>query len=152
MAKGLSFLKEGLNPQEKARITKAFNKAVNEQVKIELAAIVEVQVKGIFSKAKKALGEEIQAVTDSAKTGTKLEIDKISENVGKYIDFMIQENLPGPLVETAGRGLKYADMLQKIEESVKQYYLDPPTNFPSIYGEGNAAAEIMNIVTSVKWR
>lgn len=116
----LDFLKEGLTPQEKAKITKTFNKQVDEQVKIELTAIVETQVKGLIDELRQKYTKAITEGTKQAQKMTLKEVKKLDRQISKYVTYFVSESLPQELVEKAGQGLRYGKFLDTILEAQKQ--------------------------------
>jgi len=51
-----------------------------------------------------------------------------------------------------GNGLLADASTEKIIHSVEHFLNNPPADFPPVYGNGDAAREIMEIVTTVQWR
>ena len=116
----LKFLKEGLSPQERAKITKTFNKQVKEEVKIQLAAIVETKLNGLVKGLRKKYTDGINEGVRFAKRTTSKQVKGLDEAVSKYITHLVAESLPGELVEKAGQGLRYGKFLDSILEAQKQ--------------------------------
>ena len=115
----LAFLKEGLSPQEKAKITKTFNQKVDEEVKVQLAAIVETQLKGIVKELRTKYTKAIDEGLAYAQFKTSKQVKSLDEAVSKYVTYLVAESLPGELVEKAGQGLRYGKFLDSILEAQK---------------------------------
>jgi len=116
----LKFLKEGLTPQERAKITKTFNKQVKEEVKLQLAAIVETKVNGLVKDLRKKYTKGIKEGVAFAKSETSKQVKSLDEAVSKYVTYLVAESLPGELVKKAGQGLRYGKFLDSILEAQKQ--------------------------------
>ena len=115
----LAFLKEGLSPQERAKITKTFNKEVNEEVKVRLSAIVETRLKGLVKDLRKKYTSAINEGTFFAMKETSRQVKSLDKAVSKYVTYLVAESLPGELVEKAGQGLRYGKFLDSILEAQK---------------------------------
>ena len=118
--KGLNFLKEGLSPQEKTKVTKAFNKKVAEQVEIEVTTIVEAGLKDLFKDVRTEMSTKIDETVSALTESAAGEISRLDEKVGSYITHFVSELLPNELVETVQKGLRFSKHLNALEESLRE--------------------------------
>lgn len=118
--KGLNFLKEGLSPQEKTKVTKAFNKKVAEQVEIEVTTIIEAGLKDLFKGVRKEMSTKINKTVSALTESAAGEISRLDEKVGSYITHFVSELLPNELVETVQKGLRFSKHLTALEESLRE--------------------------------
>lgn len=113
-----------LSEEDAKIVQEAFDSAVKEQVKVELATIVESTLSELCESTIQGIQDVIFEAADTATIKTiaavNKEVQKISESVSPYIDSMIAETLPEQLMEKVSLGLKFEKQLSKINEALME--------------------------------
>ena len=113
-------LKKGLTEQEKVEIAAAFDEAVEARAKIEVTAIMEAKVNAIVVSITEDLQEKSGQILESLKVSISEDVVALEENIDKYVQFFVRENLPVELVETVRKGIRFSKYFEAVELGMKE--------------------------------
>ena len=110
-------LKKGLTEQEKVEIAAAFDEAVETRAKIEVAAIMETKINSIVEDNTSDLQAKSGQILESLKVSISEDVVALEKGIDKYVKYFVQENLPGELVDTIRKGIRFSKYFEAVEPS-----------------------------------